>query len=944
MNPPQPPRTSSGSSSVSGTASSTTYHGHISDLSRVILLGIAFDISRLVARGALNAVSSALCQDNDNHANNGAATSDIPKIGMALGNAYRRSTWPRRIGLFLWLLIPPPLIFYGVWNNRQLLNDDSKPRHHQASWPFSGGMYLSSILTSLGLMFWMYPSQGGDEEVHGDDNESNGNNKMPRFVPLPHTEQDEEHRPRSDSFRSVYSESSANTPTINAPPAEIKSHKKYLEMLVHNVSHTDMILGLSGNGMNSNATNAAPSFLADYEKNPRRKTTFAKDDTTKEARTNIGQDNTDEKYLLSVPRFSAFDMFSRRVFKELQRQMGNASLDERIISYPRYERSNATARYTLVTPRPEDRHMLPVGFNLEQNEEGKNVDDDVLSVDQSDMPSLRLRGRDLPKVDPSILGETPRKKRCTVSSSKPTFGNLSPLDEQLGNQEVSGHVSLNDKLRINAVFFPLLSSLLARWLGQIADKYGGVQSTSNVSAPLHNPNVKKVMVLVSGVGTPRNWTHSVSGNSTEACAELMELFINVLYPDVTVVRIHSDTNILRYDENITFATQELMPCIDSFRDANARGEPYPDEKSGDSANDTECNEFNPDWKQFVSVTYSFADGSSARTHAIQAALRPYRPTYFHFWQLKTFWHESKITDEDIEVHSFEEMETVPAIAVDQTTDNVRLVVNEMKAFRKDFIETLEKGRSDLKSFWLRKSKKPVLAVLLVHKPGSGFVFYRGTNMEVSMPTGKLVLHHIRDNLRQYHFALRIRYSYHVVSTIAVNFTGSLCAERNAIGTALASDPGLKREDLIMVAVLAVPMPEVSSKQISPPPGPLLCRKTSSDVDAVDFAREVEEKLKQHQSGEEMCNVSSSFASTSDNKTENDEWQMEIPELNVSQIEHSEPLNDVGDVGGSSTPRRRLALYESSNNRKTLKQLGRRMKKRQTTWVSLSLEVRVCVHA
>ena len=52
--------------------------------------------------------------------------------------------------------------------------------------------------------------------------------------------------------------------------------------------------------------------------------------------------------------------------------------------------------------------------------------------------------------------------------------------------------------------------------------------------------------------------------------------------------------------------------------------------------------FDPDWKQSFSVTLSFADGAPARTHAIQSALRPYRPTYFHFWQLKTFWHDSKI--------------------------------------------------------------------------------------------------------------------------------------------------------------------------------------------------------------------------------------------------------------------------------------------------------------
>ena len=81
-----------------------------------------------------------------------------------------------------------------------------------------------------------------------------------------------------------------------------------------------------------------------------------------------------------------------------------------------------------------------------------------------------------------------------------------------------------EKLRINAVFFPLMSTMLPRWLGQIADKLG------------KSSNVKKVVVLVSGVGSPRNWTHSVSGNSTQVCSDLMEMFINELFPDVTVIK------------------------------------------------------------------------------------------------------------------------------------------------------------------------------------------------------------------------------------------------------------------------------------------------------------------------------------------------------------------------------------------------------------------------
>ncbi len=40
-------------------------------------------------------------------------------------------------------------------------------------------------------------------------------------------------------------------------------------------------------------------------------------------------------------------------------------------------------------------------------------------------------------------------------------------------------------------------------------------------------------------------------------------------------RLHSKREIFRYDENITFAQKELLPCIEAYRDAHARGERYP---------------------------------------------------------------------------------------------------------------------------------------------------------------------------------------------------------------------------------------------------------------------------------------------------------------------------------------------------------------------------------
>jgi hypothetical protein len=74
------------------------------------------------------------------------------------------------------------------------------------------------------------------------------------------------------------------------------------------------------------------------------------------------------------------------------------------------------------------------------------------------------------------------------------------------------------------------------------------------------PEPSKILILVSGVGTPRNWTHSITrtGNSTHACASLTERFIHALCPDITVVEIHFETNMLRYDKSIVFAQRELL--------------------------------------------------------------------------------------------------------------------------------------------------------------------------------------------------------------------------------------------------------------------------------------------------------------------------------------------------------------------------------------------------
>jgi cytidine deaminase len=130
------------------------------------------------------------------------------------------------------------------------------------------------------------------------------------------------------------------------------------------------------------------------------------------------------------------------------------------------------------------------------------------------------------------------------------------------------------------------------------------------------------------------------------------------------------------------------------------------------------------------------------------------------------------------------MDLIPPVDANQLPSaqedsaDIARVVEEIKLFRREMQETFLQESHELSRFWLRKTRKPVLAVLLVRSGNADAVMYRGTNMEVSMPTG------------------------------------SLCAERNVIGTALADNPALRRQDLKVLAVLAVPFDEPRAVQQS----------------------------------------------------------------------------------------------------------------------------------
>lgn len=281
-------------------------------------------------------------------------------------------------------------------------------------------------------------------------------------------------------------------------------------------------------------------------------------------------------------------------------------------------------------------------------------------------------------------------------------------------------------------------------------------------------------------------------NSTQNLSKILKIYIELLGKNIKTRRLNDDKNLFKYYDNIILINNKLIPIINNIRE-NIR------------------KKFHKDWKDHFKVIISFVDGSTARISSINTSLKQYTPSYIHFWMLKSFWREKKVYIDDLEVYNYNsihgeisytleslehaeeekkreilseknnESDSETSLTIEEEKeyeqskkDNalIKEVINEMILFRNEFIQMLsDNKKNDLNQFWLRKTKKPVLSVLLVQKSDENGVpipssrkIYRGTNMEVSMPTG------------------------------------SLCAERNVIGTALASDLTLLREDIKLIAV------------------------------------------------------------------------------------------------------------------------------------------------
>ena len=336
--------------------------------------------------------------------------------------------------------------------------------------------------------------------------------------------------------------------------------------------------------------------------------------------------------------------------------------------------------------------------------------------------------------------------------------------------------------KVAHVFFPVLAAVLPKWINGFAKN---AEDANDAPAPRRVETFQKtrrVLYLVSGYGAPVNASHAPESNSTEAMARLMKKFVELAYPGLIDVRLaHSGNGVFRYDKNVSFVTETLRPAVARDRDAVAAA-------------------FGEEWVRRFKLTVALCDGTPARLHALMSSFRDMRPYLAHAFRLKRFWHAGELDTGDVDIQRWARAEAAPPTRLDRlelvlrstgagaseadaaraaTEARVTIeLVKEMKAHRDAFLNAAKEGAHELTSFWLRKTRKPVLAVLCVLKAASAakprrviaardFEFHRGVNLEVSMPTG------------------------------------SLCSERNAIGNALAANPCLVRKDMFGIAVLSL---------------------------------------------------------------------------------------------------------------------------------------------
>lgn len=252
------------------------------------------------------------------------------------------------------------------------------------------------------------------------------------------------------------------------------------------------------------------------------------------------------------------------------------------------------------------------------------------------------------------------------------------------------------------------------------------------------------------------------GSSTCDVARLLTQFVQAQHPSIqaqTLPALRDDP--YRFAGMATYIRTSVRPAIDALITHHV----------GDGR---------PDWVRVIRLAISASTGTTPMISSLHEAFRDLSPSFLHVPKARMRPAQDQL--HEAEHYVFGEITQHVAVPVKDLPKLEQKLVKQMKKWRDEYENIVRSGDNELGKFWLRKGKKPVLAVLCV-KQNEGHAFYSACNLEVSMPTG------------------------------------SLCAERNAIGSALAANPALKREEIKLVAVLSLPELNSQDKKANNPLGP-----------------------------------------------------------------------------------------------------------------------------
>lgn len=249
---------------------------------------------------------------------------------------------------------------------------------------------------------------------------------------------------------------------------------------------------------------------------------------------------------------------------------------------------------------------------------------------------------------------------------------------------------------------------------------------------------------------------STQAKSTLTVSDLVARHLALRWPNLVVHRVHRLT-----DQPFTFSnSSEHLRHVDEIISRVRR---------------PVVEAFGEDWERQFEVYVSANTGTIAAISSVLEGLRHHKPSLVHIPAAYVWPEEGSGVPglPSATVLSNDELTQRPAREAEEIGDEAHAcAIREMRRWRAEFVRArptrADENTDADQMFWFRKGKKEVLALLVTKCPVTGaLASHRGVNIEVSLPTG------------------------------------TLCAERNAIGSAFATRPDLRRQDILAVAVLSL---------------------------------------------------------------------------------------------------------------------------------------------